>query len=367
MQSLQISIDSDPKNYPIYIGSKLLELATAYQKFPKYKKITIITNDKVAPLHLDSLVQSIKQNLSITATSFLLPDGENYKTITSLESVIDHLVEQKLSRSDLIIAFGGGVVGDITGLAASLYRRGIDFIQVPTSLLAMVDSSVGGKTAVNHPLGKNLIGTFNQPVAVLTNSDYLKTLPKTEFSAGLAEVVKAAVIQDPVFFEWLEINHEQLMRLEPSAITEAIVKSCSIKAEVVAQDEKEQGIRAHLNLGHTFGHAIEAVLGFGTVLHGEAVAIGMVLASQLVSFRLAHKTESDLTKRLKALLMKFELPTSLPAELQNKAGTALLIDAMSHDKKNIDTSVRLILPIGLGRVKLESVTAYELQNFLEQL
>lgn len=367
MKSIQISIDSVSKHYPIHIANALADLSKPFQAFSRYKKITIITNDKVAPLHLESLLQSINQNLNIKASNFLLPDGESYKNTASLELIIDHLVDQKLSRSDLIVAFGGGVIGDITGLAASLYRRGVDFVQIPTSLLAMVDSSVGGKTAVNHPLGKNLIGTFNQPVAVLTNVDYLKTLPRTEFSAGLAEIVKAAVIQDPAFFEWLEHNNEQLMRLDASSVTDAIVKSCSIKADIVAQDEKEQGIRAHLNLGHTFGHAIEAVLGFGSILHGEAVAIGMVLASKFVSFQQNHTDQSDLTKRLQKLLKAFKLPTCLPAELKNKASIERLVEAMSHDKKNIDASVRLILPTGLGRVKLESVAPSELQMFLQQL
>lgn len=366
MQSIQIAIDSVNKNYPIHIDNNLFQSDLVCSHFSSYQKITVITNDRVAPLHLNHLLKIIEKHTEAVPSSFLLPDGESYKNLESLESIINHLVDQKLSRSDLVVALGGGVVGDITGLAASLYRRGIDFIQIPTSLLAMVDSSVGGKTAVNHPLGKNLIGSFNQPVAVLTNVDYLETLPKVEFSAGLAEIVKVAVIQDPTFFEWLEKHNIGLIQLDNACVSEAILRACSIKADIVAQDEKEQGIRAHLNLGHTFGHAIEAVLGFGAILHGQAVAIGIVLASQFVSFQDNDANDSLLTQRLKALLTKFDLPIALPVELQNTASFEQLVEAMTHDKKNIDSSVRLILPTALGQVKLESVSPRELQRFLQR-
>jgi 3-dehydroquinate synthase len=277
-QQLNVNL-GEQRSYPIFIGSGLLGDRNCFAPYIKGKQLCIVTNEVVAPLYLEGLIELLSVTCQVDVV--ILPDGEQYKTVATLMKIYDCLLEKKHNRTTTLIALGGGVVGDMTGYAAASYQRGVNFIQVPTTLLAQVDSSVGGKTGVNHPLGKNMIGAFYQPEAVIIDTDVLGSLPERELSAGIAEIIKYGLIGDADFFRWLEVNMTALQSLDASVVTEAIARSCQNKASVVAQDEKEGGIRAILNLGHTFGHAIETAQGYGTWLHGEAVAIGMMIAAVL--------------------------------------------------------------------------------------
>ena len=276
MKTLNVSLGD--RSYPIYIGPGLLDQGELLNRHIQSNQVMVITNETVAPLYLDRFVRTLSARQLAT---LVLPDGEVFKTMDSAMRIFDELLVRKFGRNACLIALGGGVIGDLVGFAAACYQRGVPFVQVPTTLLSQVDSSVGGKTAVNHPRGKNMIGAFYQPQCVLADTSVLDTLPDRELSAGLAEVIKYGLIRDLEFFHWLEANVEALLRREPEALAFAIERSCHNKAEVVAADERESGVRATLNLGHTFGHAIETGCGYGTYLHGEAVAIGMCQAADL--------------------------------------------------------------------------------------
>ncbi|KAB2931927.1 MAG: 3-dehydroquinate synthase, partial [Rhodocyclaceae bacterium] len=299
MQTLNVSLDA--RSYPIHVGANLLgrsELILAHLKAPV---AAIVSNRTIAPLYLSTLADGLRAG-GVRITEVILPDGEQHKSWQTLNLIYDALLENRCERATTVIALGGGVIGDLAGFAAATYQRGVPFVQVPTTLLAQVDSSVGGKTGINHPLGKNMIGAFWQPSLVLADIDTLKTLPDRELRAGLAEVIKYGLVRDPAFFEWIETNIERLLARDDAALTCAIERSCANKAEVVAADERESGERALLNLGHTFGHAIEAGLGYGDWLHGEAVAAGTVMAAEL-SRRLGWMAAAD-CRRVAALLKR---------------------------------------------------------------
>ena len=276
MQTL--NLDLGERSYPIFIGNGLLQDKALLASSVKGNKVLIVSNETVAPLYMDTVAESLGQ---FNPVRVILPDGEQYKNLEYLNRIFDSLLENRCDRDVTLVALGGGVIGDMTGFAAACYQRGVNFVQIPTTLLAQVDSSVGGKTGVNHPLGKNMIGAFYQPKAVFIDIDTLATLPDTELSAGLAEVIKYGLIIDADFFYWLQKNMQKMVKRNNEALTHAIRRSCEIKADVVARDEREGGVRALLNLGHTFGHAIEASQGYGKWLHGEAVAAGMVMAADL--------------------------------------------------------------------------------------
>jgi 3-dehydroquinate synthase len=331
------------RSYPIYIGKGLLLQAELLKKHIKSKQVLVVTNETVAPLYLGDVLAHLNDFQTQIVS---LPDGEQYKTLSSLNLIFDQLLAHKFSRNCTLIALGGGVIGDMGGFAAACYQRGVSFIQIPTTLLAQVDSSVGGKTGVNHALGKNMIGAFYQPQAVIIDIDVLATLAPRQFSAGLAEIIKYGLICDAKFFNWLELNIDALMARDPLALTYAIEHACRIKAQIVAEDELEGGIRAILNLGHTFGHAIETGMGYGQYLHGEAVAIGTCLACKL-SERKGWLNEQEV-ERVKTLFMRAQLPTQSPAELS----VAQFIDLMSVDKKNIDGAIRVILLNAIGKATL---------------
>lgn len=338
-----LNVDLGERSYPIYIGSHLLEEKDCLHRHIRSSQVMVITNDVVAPLYLERL-KAVLETSELAVV--ILPDGESYKSMDSAMQVYDALLARKFSRNATLIALGGGVIGDLVGFVAATYQRGVPFIQIPTTLLSQVDSSVGGKTAVNHPRGKNMIGAFYQPLCVLADTSTLDTLADRELSAGLAEVIKYGLIRDPEFFVWLEENLDVLLARDPDALTYAIERSCLNKAEVVAADERETGERATLNLGHTFGHAIETGLGYGACLHGEAVAIGMCQAADL-SRRLGWLSDSDV-ERIAALLRRARLPVTPPAEL----GVERYVELMAVDKKNVDGKLRLILLEGIGRATL---------------
>ena len=308
----------------------------------------MVTNETVAPLLLDGVLANLA-DAGRRVGHLVLPDGERFKTLATLERILDALLEGRYSRSTTLVALGGGVVGDMTGFAAACYQRGVAFVQIPTTLLAQVDSSVGGKTAVNHPRGKNMIGAFHQPRAVLSDTTVLATLPPREFAAGMAEVVKYGCIRDAGFFAWLEANAEALLAREDGALLHAIGRSCEIKAEIVAADEREQGQRALLNFGHTFGHAIETHTGYERWLHGEAVAAGMVLACDF-SVRSGTLSAAD-AERVTALLGRFALPVAPPEDLR----AARFVELMGVDKKVVDGQLRLITLEGLGSATVVEV------------
>lgn len=303
------------------------------------KRVAIVTNTTVAPLYLAAVRRTLHDHEPV---EIVLPDGEEHKSLSVLDRVYDVLLRERCDRRTTIIALGGGVIGDIAGFAAATYQRGVPFIQAPTTLLAMVDSSVGGKTGVNHPLGKNMIGAFYQPRGVVIDTDTLKTLPDRELSAGLAEVIKYGLIRDPAFFVWLEANLDALLRRNSDAMAYAIQRSCENKAEVVAADERESGVRATLNLGHTFGHAIETGMGYGSWLHGEAVAAGIVMATDL-SRRMGWLTEADVL-RVERLLTRARLPVRAPASLSQER----FLELMAVDKKVQDGQLRLVLLKAIG-------------------
>jgi 3-dehydroquinate synthase len=331
------NVDFGERSYPIYIGQDILDQGELLRSHIPGKTALIVTNETIAPLYLDRCVKSITADGRIKAEVVLLPDGEQYKTVDVVSKIWDKALECRMDRRTTFVALGGGVVGDMTGFAAASYQRGVNFIQVPTTVMAQVDSSVGGKTGVNHPLGKNMIGAFYQPQCVLIDTTSLNSLPDRELASGISEIIKYGLIRDAELFVWLEENIEKLLNRDPDAFTYAIQRSCANKAEVVAEDEKEGGVRATLNLGHTFGHAIEAASGYGTWLHGEAVGTGIVMASDM-SRRLGWIT-SELDERIKSLIDRSKLPLVPPREMTVEEFKSY----MSVDKKVQDGTIRLIL------------------------
>ncbi|OQW76927.1 MAG: 3-dehydroquinate synthase [Proteobacteria bacterium ST_bin11] len=342
MKELQVALNND-RSYPIYIGAGLLAQPTLLTKHIRSKQVLIVTNETIAPLYLSKLQSALS---GYQVETVILPDGEQYKTLEYLEKIFDQLLAKKFSRNATLIALGGGVIGDMGGFAAACYQRGIAFIQIPTTLLAQVDSSVGGKTGVNHALGKNMIGSFYQPQCVIADADVLDTLDDRQLSAGLAEVIKYGLIRDLAFLEWLEANMPKLLARDKDALAYAIERSCINKAEVVGEDEFESGVRATLNLGHTFGHAIETGSGYGHYLHGEAVAIGTCFAADL-SRRLGWLNDADV-KRIIAVFQAANLPVTPPTEMT----TEQYVDLMAVDKKNVDGKIRVILLEAVGKASL---------------
>jgi 3-dehydroquinate synthase len=333
MQTLSVGLGE--RSYPIHIGSGLLDQAELLQAHVPRKRVAIVTNTTVAPLYLEKLQHTL-QSIGIGSVTVILPDGEEYKNFETLNLIYDALLNNRCERSTPRIALGGGVIGDMTGYAAATYLRGVPFIQIPTTLLAQVDSSVGGKTGINHPLGKNMIGAFYQPQVVLADTDTLNTLPDSELSAGLAEVIKYGLIRDLPFLEWLEQNIEKLLARDTAALQYAIAHSCQNKADVVAADERESGERALLNLGHTFGHAIESGMGYGNWLHGEGVAAGTVMAADL-SQRLGWISTQDVA-RIRKLLERARLPVVAP-----DLGADKYLEFMGLDKKVEGGKMRFVL------------------------
>lgn len=338
MQTL--NVDLGDRSYPIFIGQGLLGQSDLIAPYIKGKQVMIVSNETVAPLYLDVLKASLPADLQVDEV--ILPDGEAYKNLESIEKIYTALLEKRHNRKTTLIALGGGVVGDMCGFAAASYQRGVEFIQVPTTLLSQVDSSVGGKTGVNHPLGKNMIGAFHQPNVVIADTNTLKTLPERELSAGIAEVIKYGLIRDLPFFEWIESNVDQLRECDDNIMSQAIYDSCRNKAEIVAEDELESGCRALLNLGHTFGHAIEAHQGYGKWLHGEAVGTGMVMAAYM-SAELGWLAADQVT-RIVDLIERSGLPVKSPDNMTADD----FIEYMALDKKNLDHRIRLILLKAMG-------------------
>jgi 3-dehydroquinate synthase len=334
-----LNVELGKRSYPIHIGCGLLRRPELLKPCILGSRVLVVTNTTVGPLYLDAVLQQLAP---WNPVKVVLPDGEVYKTLDVLNNIFTALLENRCDRKTTLIALGGGVVGDMTGFAAAAYQRGVPFVQIPTTLLAQVDSSVGGKTGVNHPLGKNMIGAFHQPQCVIIDTDTLATLPDKELSAGLAEVIKYGLIGDPDFFPWLEQNLDKLLQRDSQALAYAIERSCADKAKVVAADERETGSRALLNLGHTFGHAIETGTGYGAWLHGEAVAAGMCMAANL-SRRLGWLTPDEFS-RIETLIRRARLPTRAPQTLS----VAQLRELMSVDKKVEAGKLRLVLPKGLG-------------------
>ncbi len=338
MQTLKLELGE--RSYPIHIGSGLLGRAELVAPYISGRRVAIVTNSVVGPLYRKTVEQAFAAYDPLT---LVLPDGEQTKTLSTLERIVGDLLTARCDRRVTLVALGGGVIGDLTGFAAAVYQRGVSFIQIPTTLLAQVDSSVGGKTGVNHALGKNMIGAFYQPACVLIDTDTLSTLPDKQLSAGLAEVIKYGLIRDAEFFAWLEANLDKLLARDGVALTYAIERSCRNKAEVVAADEKEAGLRALLNLGHTFGHAIETGSGYGAWLHGEAVAAGMVMAADL-SARLGWLKDNDVV-RIRKLISKARLPVQGPPALDSDR----MRELMAVDKKVQDGRLRLVLLKAIGQ------------------
>lgn len=334
-----ISVDLGDRSYPIFIGEKLMSDPSLVEPYVKGKQVMIVTNETIAPLYLE---QTKKLFSKFDVSEVVLPDGEQFKNLEHLNLIFDALLEDRHNRTTTLVALGGGVIGDMTGFAAASYQRGVDFIQIPTTLLSQVDSSVGGKTGVNHALGKNMIGAFHQPNCVLIDVLSLNTLPNNELSAGIAEVIKYGLICDLPFFEWLEKNMNLLLEQDIGSLIYAIETSCLNKARVVALDEREGGIRAILNLGHTFGHAIETEQGYGNWLHGEAVAAGTIMAADL-SARLGWIQESDVS-RIVDIMSSAHLPVNCPEGMKPDRFKAL----MAVDKKVLDGKLRLVLLKSMG-------------------
>jgi 3-dehydroquinate synthase len=347
-----LNVELGDKSYPIYIGCDLLSQKSFFEDHISGQQVMIVSNTTVAPLYLDRVTKSLD---NFTVKVVILPDGEQYKTLETTNLIFDALLQEKFDRSATLIALGGGVVGDITGFAAASYQRGINFIQVPTTLLSQVDSSVGGKTGVNHKLGKNMIGAFYQPQAVIIDVDTLSTLNDREYSAGMAEVIKYGLLGNIDFLSHLEANIDSIMKRDNSLIIDLIYRSCKDKSIIVSQDEFEHGKRALLNFGHTFGHAIENTFGYGVYLHGEAVSIGMCMASMLSQFE-GELSQTDF-ERIQSILSKANLPISISKGVKSES----LIQAMSVDKKAVDGSLRLVL---LNSVGSSFVTgSYSKENF----
>ena len=362
LSSQRIDIDLGSRSYPIWVGTSLLADAATFSTLPKSSAALVVTNTTVAPLYAERLIASLRPHYRQVHT-VTLPDGEEYKTWQSLNLIFDALLSHQCDRKTVLFALGGGVVGDMTGFAAASYMRGVPFVQVPTTLLSQVDSSVGGKTGINHPLGKNMIGAFYQPQLVVCDLDTLKTLPPRELSAGLAEVIKYGPIADLTFLDWIESNVELLMQRDPQALAYAIQRSCEIKAWVVSQDERESGLRAILNFGHTFGHAIEAGMGYGKWLHGEAVGCGMVMAARLS--RALGMIDADYLERLTRLIAKAGLPVIAPIlDSQDNAGRYLSL--MRVDKKAEAGEIRFILIDSKGKANLQTVPDVVVRQVIDE-
>lgn len=340
------TVDLGARSYPIHIGTELLGNPATYAQLPEGSSAMIVSNTTVAPLYLEQL-QSALRNRFPAVHSAILPDGEEYKNWETLQLVFDALLQNRCDRKTIVFALGGGVIGDMAGYAAASYMRGVRFVQVPTTLLAQVDSSVGGKTGINHPLGKNMIGAFYQPLMVICDISTFSTLPAREVSAGLAEVIKYGPIADAGFFQWTRDSIDQLRTLDTAALTHAVQRSCQIKADVVAQDEREGGIRAILNFGHTFGHAIEAEMGYGNWLHGEAVGCGMVLAARL-SEKLGM-TDAQFTRDLTTVVQQAGLPTEPPQEMT----AADFFRHMAVDKKAESGAIKYVLIEKVGKAIIQ--------------
>ncbi|MDD5276007.1 MAG: 3-dehydroquinate synthase [Methylovulum sp.] len=341
MKTLTVALGE--RSYPIYIGSGLLNDPDLFARHIKSKQVIVVTNTTIAPLYLDAVLKNLQ---AFTVEQVILPDGEQFKTLDIMMQIFDKLLASKFSRNATLIALGGGVIGDMGGFSAACYQRGISFMQIPTTLLAQVDSSVGGKTGVNHPLGKNMIGAFYQPQCVIADADVLDTLDDRQLSAGLAEVIKYGLIRDADFFAWLEQNIGLLLARDKPALAYAIEQSCLNKAQIVAEDETETGIRATLNLGHTFGHAIETGAGYGEYLHGEAVAIGTCQAADLSRSK-GWLTDADVD-RIITLFKKAKLPVTPPEQLDADR----FLELMAVDKKNVDGEIRVILLEKIGLATL---------------
>ena len=340
-----LTVQLGERSYPIYIGDSLLENTDLILQHAPTKQLLIVTNETISPLYLDTLLATLK---GTQAETVILPDGEQFKNLETVNQIYDVLLGKRFDRRCTLIALGGGVIGDMTGFAAATYQRGVNFIQIPTTLLAQVDSSVGGKTGVNHPLGKNMIGAFYQPLSVIADTSTLNTLDDKQLSAGIAEIIKYGLIRDPEFFSWLESNMDDLLQRDPECLAYAIERSCQNKAEVVTADELEAGERALLNLGHTFGHAIEAGMGYGAWLHGEAVATGMVMAAQLSC---AHGwLDQQILDRAIALIEKANLPVKGPEGMTPQQ----YLDLMAVDKKVKDGNINLVLLKQLGKAFISS-------------
>jgi len=351
-----IEVATPSRTYPVVIGPGLLERRELWRRYGKASSIAIVTNKTVAPLYLDRLCTTLAA-LDVPLIKVLLDDGEPYKTWASANRIFDALLAKRADRDTLIVALGGGVVGDLAGFAAATYQRGVDFMQIPTTLLAQVDSSVGGKTAINHPAGKNMIGAFHQPRAVFADTSTLLTLPLRELRAGLAEVIKHGAMASAALFAFLESDMQGLLARDADALTKVIEDSVLIKSDIVGADERESGERALLNFGHTFGHAIEKGLGFGTWLHGEAVACGMVLAAKLsLHLGLLHALEVE---RIEALVVRAGLPT-VPPDFT----PATWIDLMSSDKKSRAGEMRFVVLEGIGRARMTTLDQAQLLGFL---
>lgn len=357
MPTLRVNLES--RSYPIYIGADLLDDTSLFERHIRGNQALLVSNETVAPLYLERLSASLDADLQVTRV--ILPDGEAHKSLRVLERIFDAAIGDGHNRSTTVIALGGGVVGDMAGFAAASYQRGVGFVQVPTTLLAQVDSSVGGKTAVNHPLGKNMIGAFYQPGAVIIDTRVLATLPDREYAAGLAEVIKYGLICDASFYRWLHEVREDLSARDPEVLAEAIERSCAAKARIVAADEREGGLRAILNLGHTFGHAIETAQGYGHCLHGEAVAMGMVLAARLSAER-GRLTPAEVDE-LVAWLDAVGLPTIPPDDIP----VADWLAHMARDKKVVNGRLRLVLLNAIGQAAIvDDVSQRELAGFLRR-
>jgi 3-dehydroquinate synthase len=342
-------------SYPVYMGDHILGLKELFYSKIVGKQVLVVTNTTVAPLYLRALKDTLKSAVNdLQVDEVIIPDGEQYKSLDTLNHIISALLSKNHTRSTTLIALGGGVVGDLTGFTAACYQRGVRYIQVPTTLLAQVDSSIGGKTAVNHPLGKNMIGAFYQPQCVIADTALLKSLSPRDFRAGLAEVIKYALIHDAKFFDWLSLHMPELLYQSPAVLGEAIKRSCEIKSSIVALDEKESGIRAMLNFGHTLGHAIEAFYGYDQWLHGEAVAVGMVVAAR-ISQRQGMISKENVAQ-IQQLCRIAELPTELPPECDWTA----VKEFVERDKKVVDNSVRWILLKAIGKAVINQEVPLEI-------
>ena len=362
----QLVVEIPHRQYPIFVAEGLLadtqKLRELLLARIQGRQVAIITNKVVAPLYLDALLEALD---GLQVDVMQMDDGEAEKNLQVYQQTMDFLLAARHNRSTCLIALGGGVVGDLCGFVAATFQRGVDFVQIPTTLLAQVDSSVGGKTAVNHPQGKNMIGAFHQPVAVLADTATLGTLPSREYAAGLAEVVKYGVIEDAAFFEFLEQHSDDLLAKDGAVLSQVILRCCAIKADVVSADERESGRRAILNYGHTFGHGIEKLCGYGQWLHGEAVAIGMVMAARL-SVAVAGLDES-VVMRLTALLRRLGLPTALDQASRKVATIEAMMDVMGLDKKVVDGRLRFIVASQLGQVQVrDDIDAAVVRNVLAQ-
>ncbi|MEB5974060.1 3-dehydroquinate synthase [Pantoea dispersa] len=349
----KITVSLGDRSYPITIAAGLFNDPASFWPLQAGDNAMLVTNQTLAPIYLDRLA-TLLSDAGVKVDQVILPDGEQYKTLAVMDEVFTALLQKPHGRDTTLIALGGGVIGDLTGFAAASYQRGVRFIQVPTTLLSQVDSSVGGKTAVNHPLGKNMIGAFYQPASVVIDTDCLATLPPRELASGLAEVIKYGIILDGEFFQWLEQNLDALLALDKTAMAYCIRRCCELKADVVAADERETGLRALLNLGHTFGHAIEAHMGYGNWLHGEAVAAGMVMAARTAE-RLGQFSAAD-TDRIIALLQRAGLPVNGPASMTAEA----YLPHMMRDKKVLGGELRLVLPLAIGRSEVRGGVAHDM-------